>query len=144
MSAQLPRQGPANGSPHCGPHSLVWPGLWVYAGCSSLAPLPTAHCLPHLCVGSTLHRGTSPILSPGTVLLHCYYSASYLIALFCPGGVAGPPNADCYPTAFSVAGPTDWNGLPVVLRLTPVVHSVPFLFSLKITLFDRGWAGSAP
>src|SRR6218665_2428521 len=78
------------------------PGLWVYAGCPSRAHLPTAHCLSHLCVGSALHRGTSLILSPGTVLLHCYYSASYLIALFCPGGVAGPLNADCYPTAPSL------------------------------------------
>src|SRR6218665_2981824 len=43
-----------------------------------------------------------PILSPGTLLLHCYYSASYLITLFCPGGVAGPPNVDCYPTAQSL------------------------------------------
>src|SRR6218665_1696301 len=34
--------------------------------------------------------------------LHCYYSASYLIALFCPGEVAGPPNADCYATAPSL------------------------------------------
>ena len=34
-----------------------------------------------------------------TLLLHCYYSVSYLIALFCPGGVAGPPKADCYLTA---------------------------------------------
>jgi len=34
-------------------------------------------------------RGTSPILSPRTLQLH--YSASYLIALLCPGGVAGPP-----------------------------------------------------
>src|SRR6218665_3936053 len=53
-------------------------------------------------VGSALHGGTCPILSPGTLLLHCYYSASYLITLFCPGGVAGPPNADCYPTAQSL------------------------------------------
>src|SRR6218665_2964703 len=98
----MPRKGPPKGSPPCGPHSKVWPGFWVYAGCPSLAPLPTAHCLPHLCVGSALQRGTSPILSPGTLLLHCYYSASYLIALFCPGGVAGPSNADCYPTAPSL------------------------------------------
>src|SRR6218665_1120359 len=49
-----------------------------------LPSLPTAHCLPHLCVGSALHGGTGPILSPGTLLLHCYYSASYLITLFCP------------------------------------------------------------
>src|SRR6218665_3173819 len=51
---------------------------------------------------ASLHGGTCPILSPGTLLLHCYYSASYLITLFCPGGVAGPPNADCYPTAQSL------------------------------------------
>ena len=46
--------------------------------------------------------------------------------------------------AFSVAGPTAWNGLRVVLCLTPVAHSALFLSSLKTTLFDRGWAGSAP
>src|SRR6218665_2431786 len=65
-------------------------------------PCPQRNCLPHRCVGSALHRVTSPILSLGTLLLHCYYSVSYLIALFCPGGVAGPPNADCYPTAPSL------------------------------------------
>src|SRR6218665_2043162 len=46
--------------------------------------------------------------------------------------------------AFSVAGATAWNGLPVALRLMPVAHSALFLSSLKTTLFDRGWAGSAP
>ena len=46
--------------------------------------------------------------------------------------------------AFSVAGPTAWNSLPVAMRLTPVAHSAHFLSSLKTTLFDRGWAGSAP
>src|SRR6218665_3357739 len=124
----MPRQGPPNGSPPCGPHSYVWPGLWVYAGCPSLAPLPTAHCLPHLCVGSALHGGTGPILSPGTLMLHCYYPASYLITLFCPGGVAGPRTRTVIRQrrAFSVAGPTAWNGLLVALRLTPVAHSVPF------------------
>src|SRR6218665_3165789 len=45
--------------------------------------------------------------------------------------------------AFSVAGTTAWNGLPVALRVTPVAHSVLFLSSLKTTLFDLGWAGSA-
>src|SRR6218665_194359 len=107
---------PPNGSPPCVPHSYVWPGLWVYAGCPSLAPLPTAHCLPHLCVDSALHRGTSPIQSAGTLLLHCYYSVLYLIALFCPGGVAGPPYADCYLTALSLLCGTLL--VPVVLRLT--------------------------
>jgi len=37
--------------------------------------------------------------------------------------------------AFSVAGPTSWKDLPVVLRLTPVAHSALFLSSLKTTLF---------
>ena len=46
--------------------------------------------------------------------------------------------------AFSVAGPTAWNDLPVALRLTPVAHSALFLSGLKTTLFDRGWTGSAP
>ena len=46
--------------------------------------------------------------------------------------------------AFSMAGPTAWNGRPVALRLTPVAHSSLFLSGLKTTLFDRGWAGSAP
>jgi len=45
---------------------------------------------------------------------------------------------------YSVAGPTAWNGLPVALRLMPVARSVLFLSGLKTTLFDRGWAGSAP
>src|SRR6218665_2152732 len=31
--------------------------------------------------------------------------------------------------AFSVAGPTALNGLPVALRLTPVAHSALFLYS---------------
>ena len=46
--------------------------------------------------------------------------------------------------AFSVTGPAAWNGLPVALCLTPVAHSALLLSSLKTTLFDRGWAGSAP
>ena len=46
--------------------------------------------------------------------------------------------------AFLVTGPTAWNGLPVALHLTPVAHSALLLSSLKTTLFDRGWAGSAP
>ena len=49
-----------------------------------------------------------------------------------------------HPHAFSVAGLTDWNGLPDVLRLMPVAHSALLLSGLKTTLFDQGWTGSAP
>src|SRR6218665_920101 len=118
----------------------------MYAGCPSLAPLPAAHCLPHLCVGSALHGGTCPILSPGTLLLHCYYSASYLIIRSSAQAELLVPRTRTVirqRRAFSVAGPTAWNGLPVALRLTPVAHSALFLSSLKTTSFDRGWAGSA-
>jgi len=82
-------------------------------------------------------------LAPSYLREHCcptvtYYWASYLIALFCAGGVTSQQFTDCYPTA--------WNGLPVALRLTPVAHSALFLSGLKTTLFeiDRGWTGSAP
>src|SRR6218665_79176 len=34
--------------------------------------------------------------------------------------------------AFSVAGPTAWNSLPVALRLTPVAHSALLFFSLVL------------
>jgi len=90
-----------------------------------------------MCVGSALHRGTSPILSPRT-------TASYFIALFCPGGVAGLPNADCcYPTAASLL--CGWSVglecLPIALCRTPVAHSVLFLSSLKTALFHRGCMG---
>src|SRR6218665_1164993 len=44
--------------------------------------------------------------------------------------------------AFSVAGPTAWNGLPVALRLTPVAHSALFLSRLKTTLFHRTGLGA--
>src|SRR6218665_3443506 len=37
-----------------------------------------------------------------------------------------------------------WNGLPVALRLTQVGHSAQFFSGLKTTLFDQGWAESAP
>src|SRR6218665_277129 len=78
------------------------PGVWVYSGCPSLAPLPTAHCLHYLCVGSELHRGSCTTLSKGTLLPHCGYLASYLIALLCASGVTDLPYADCYTTAPSL------------------------------------------
>jgi len=45
------------------------------------------------------------------------------------GGVAGPSNAIRQHRALSMADPTAWNDLPVVLRLTPVAHSALY-FSL--------------
>src|SRR6218665_422225 len=45
--------------------------------------------------------------------------------------------------AFSVVGPSVWNGLPLALRLLPMVHYDAFYSSLKTTLFSRARVGSA-
>ena len=76
----------------------------IYMGYLSLAPLPTAHCLPHLCIGLASLRGSSTTLSEGTLLFYCSYSTSYLIALLSAGGVTDPPYADCYPKVLRLFG----------------------------------------
>jgi hypothetical protein len=45
--------------------------------------------------------------------------------------------------AFSVVGPSTWNGLPLELRLLPRNDAPTFYKLLKSVLFSRGWAGSA-
>ena len=46
--------------------------------------------------------------------------------------------------AFSVVGPSLWNGLPLTLRLHPRIHSESFYTCLKTVLFSRTGVGSAP
>src|SRR6218665_1883234 len=45
--------------------------------------------------------------------------------------------------AFSAAGPSIWNGLPLELRSLPRDFSSSFYSLLKIFLFARAWTGSA-
>src|SRR6218665_3601727 len=45
--------------------------------------------------------------------------------------------------AFSVVGPSVWNGLPLAQRLLPRILSDTFYSSLKTLLFSRARAGSA-
>ena len=45
--------------------------------------------------------------------------------------------------AFSVVGPSVWNGLTLALRLLPRVHSAAFYSSLKTALLSRAGVGSA-
>src|SRR6218665_1373245 len=45
-------------------------------------------------------------------------------------------------TAFSIVGPSVWNGLPSELRSLPRDLSSSF-YKLKALLFGRAWAGSA-
>ena len=69
---------------------------------------PRAPCIRELCCSTvTIQRRTS---------LRSSAQAELLV----------PRTRDCY-RAFSMAGPTSWNGLPVALRLTPVAHYALFL-----------------
>jgi hypothetical protein len=45
--------------------------------------------------------------------------------------------------AFSVVGPSIWNGLPSELRLLPVTDQTGFYKSFKSFFCCRGWTGSA-
>src|SRR6218665_3500909 len=45
--------------------------------------------------------------------------------------------------AFSIVGPSVWNGLPSDLRSLPRDFSSSFYKLLKTLLFGRAWAGSA-
>src|SRR6218665_484993 len=114
--------------------SKVWQSLWVYVGSPSLAPLPTAHCVTRLCIGSALYKGSSTHHICGNSVAQlwpCGNSASYLVAILCASGVT-VIRQRC---AFSVAGLTAWNGLSVVLCLTLVDRSALFFFGLR-PLFD--------
>src|SRR6218665_3836160 len=94
----------------------------------------------HICIGSALHRGTSPILSPGTLLLHCYYSASYRIALFYSGGVAGPPNGR-WNNHICIGSALHRGTSPILSPGTLLLHCY-YSASYRIALFySRGVAG---
>jgi len=49
----------------------------------------------------------------------------------------------CQRRAFSVVGPSIWNGLPLEIRLLPRDTSSTFYRLLKTYLYHRGWTGSA-
>ena len=46
--------------------------------------------------------------------------------------------------AFSIVGPSTWNGLPLEVRLLPKNNESAFCRLLKTDLYRRGWAGGAP
>jgi len=45
--------------------------------------------------------------------------------------------------AFSIVGPSTWNGLPLDVRLLPKNNESLFYRLLKTDLSRRGWAGGA-
>jgi len=82
---------------------------------------------------------------------------SFLLSSFCPGrrslrsasrgdyliGLPHSYTATKQNRAFSAAGPSSWNGLPLELRSLPCDFSSSFYSLLKTFLFARAWAGSA-
>src|SRR6218665_1448613 len=45
--------------------------------------------------------------------------------------------------AFSIVGPSTWNGLPLEIRILPKNNESAFWRLLKTDLYRRGWAGGA-
>src|SRR6218665_657011 len=45
--------------------------------------------------------------------------------------------------AFSIVGPSTWNGLPLEIRILPKNNESAFCRLLKTDLYRRGWAGGA-
>ena len=45
--------------------------------------------------------------------------------------------------AFSIVGPSTWNGLPLEIRILPKSNESAFCRLLKTDLYRRGWAGGA-
>ena len=45
--------------------------------------------------------------------------------------------------AFSIVGPSTWNGLPLEIRILPKNNESAFCRLLKTHLYRRGWAGGA-
>src|SRR6218665_3999741 len=54
-----------------------------------------------------------------------------------------PPHSTTQARAFSVVGPSVWNGLPLSQRLFPRILSDTLYSSLKTLLFSRARVGSA-
>src|SRR6218665_2889229 len=96
-----------------------------------------------------------------SIVWHCVFgnAPSYLLELFiltsaCSGRqslrssskgnflVPRARTANRQKRAFSIVGPSVWNGLPSELRSLPRDRSSSFYKLLKTLLFGRAWAGS--
>src|SRR6218665_1416574 len=80
-----------------------------------------------LCVCSLLCTGYLP--------LYCFARVIYQLL------VPRAKTAIRQRRAFSVVGPSTWNGLPLEIRLLPKSNESAFCTLLKTDLYHRGWAG---
>src|ERR1043165_9324014 len=146
LSVGVPEPGSALCHTPLRTHPQIRPCLGLYAELSSLAPPPSADLVSDHRFGLAVLAGPRP---------------AYLRDLCCPTSSAQGRRSLCSTErgvlmvpfartatkqnrAFSMVGPSLWNGLPLALRLHPKIHSEFFYSCLKTVLFSCAWVGSAP
>src|SRR6218665_2480860 len=105
----------------------------------SLAAPPAADHVPYWCHGLEAYPGSCSGLPPRSLPSHpSSLRSSEQGLLFVPFARTSTTQA----RAFSVVGPSVWNGLPLSQRLLPRILSDTFYSSLKTLLFSRARVGS--
>src|SRR6218665_2700068 len=110
-----------------------------------LAAPPAADHVPYWCHGLEVYPGSCSGLPPRSLPSHprsrgcSSLRSSEQRLLFVPFARTSTTQA----RAFSVVGPSVWNGLPLSQRLLPRILSDTFYSSLKTLLFSRARVGSA-
>src|SRR6218665_730033 len=143
------RQGPAHCCTPLWAHPQIWPRFQVYAGCAPLAPPPTEDFVPYIPYISLVWRSLLGLASTylrdlchttmGIPDRRSLRSTEQGLLLVPFAHITAMQNR-----AFSVVGPSLWNGLSLVLRLLPRIVANFFYAHLKTFLFGRTGIGSAP
>ena len=112
----------------------------LYSKCAPLAPLPTEDFIPYNFFSLAVPPGPCSSLSSRPLLHYHWYSGSSLSPLYRAGFLLVPfaHTAIMQNRAFSVVGPSLWNGL----SLYPRILSNSFYAHLKTFLFSRTGIGS--
>jgi len=97
---------------------------------------PTFHSLP------SLYRNIYSYVFLGLAILR-FSCKLYIVYLVCQLLVPRAKTATRQRRAFSIVGPSTWNGLPLEIRLLPKNYESAFCRLLKTDLYRRGWAGGA-
>ena len=99
----------------------------AYVNCTPLAAPPAADYIPYWCPGLEVYPGSCSSLPPRSLLPHPgtrgRSSLRSLEPLFVPFARTSTTQA----RAFSVVGPSVWNGLPLVQWLLPWILSENFM-----------------
>src|SRR6218665_158648 len=110
-----------------------------------LAAPPAAVHIPYWCHGLEVYPGSCSILPPRSLLFHPGHQRSQFTLLIRTGLLFVPfaRTSTTQARAFSVVGPSVWDGLPLSQRLLPRILSNTFYSSLKTLIFSHARVGSA-